>query len=87
MSVKPWGLFDSPCGRFPKTDKTGIKPIIKPVHKMHKTNKTGRDSKETLVDFTSIYIGFIGFMCFVDWFYKRFYDGFMVLCSGHNYAL
>ena len=26
--------------------------------------------------------GFIGFMCFVGWFYKRFYDGFMVLCRG-----
>ena len=21
-------------------------------------------------------------MCFVDWFYERFYDGFMVLCRG-----
>ena len=67
---------------FPKTNKTNIKPSIKPVHKMHKTVKTGRISKETLIDFGYYYTGFIGFMCFVGWFYKRFYDGFMVLCRG-----
>ena len=30
--------------------------------------------------------GFIGFMCFVDWFYERFYDGLWFYVASHDYA-
>ena len=49
---------------LPKTNKTNIKPSIKPVHKMHNTVKTGIILKETSIDFSYYYARFYRFYVF-----------------------